>query len=158
MNFSIKLKQRLNNKKVFIFVRLLIGFAFFISAILKIIDPIEFGRVIYSYSIVPNSWVAILSLVIPYLELFLGLMLLLDLFSGTASLIGLVMVLCFTVISMYRYINGDVTDCGCFGNFIKRENDLTLLVENLVFITALYFIIHIKYRIKFFTYLNQSLS
>ena len=42
----------------------------------------------------------------------------------------LVVLLIFTIVSAYRYIIGDVSDCGCFGKIIERKNDWVLIVEN----------------------------
>lgn len=144
MDFFDKIKRIFKNKKIIIFFRVLTGLVFIVSAMGKIMDLPQFGRIIYSYSVVPDSWVAVLAIIIPYLELSLGIMLILDLYSGIAGFIGFILIFFFTLISMYRYINGDVSDCGCFGKLIQRDNDLTLLAENLVLMTALYFIIHVK--------------
>lgn len=141
---SLSLKQIIQSNKFLTVIQVILGLVFVISAIGKIMDLSAFGKVIHSYSVVPDSWVAALALIIPYLELGLGLMLVLNLFPETAGAIGLIMIFSFTTISMYRYFNGDVSDCGCFGKIIQRDNDLTLLSENLVLMTALYFIIHMK--------------
>jgi hypothetical protein len=52
------------------------------------------------------------------------------------------MMLLFTAVSAYRYYTGDVSDCGCYAKFLKRENDWKLIVENtlIIFLLALNFL------------------
>ena len=93
-------------------------------------DPVSFGKVVLSYNLLPKDWVVTLALVIPYAEFILGLALLLNLYPKTAAYAALGMVAVFTAVAMYRYASGDVSDCGCFGKLLERQNDWKLLLEN----------------------------
>jgi uncharacterized membrane protein YphA (DoxX/SURF4 family) len=79
---------------------------------------------------VSKEWVVLLSFIIPYSELILGMMLILNLYSRLAVIALIGMLLIFTGISAYSYATGNISDCGCFGKLLKRQNDWKLLLEN----------------------------
>lgn len=125
-----QIKSLISNPKVGSVIRILPGIFFMASGIAKIISPAEFGKVITSYQIVPYVWVVTLTLVIPYLEFIIGMALVINLYPKTISVLAMLMLVVFTAVSEYRYITGDVSDCGCFGKILQRKNDWTLLAEN----------------------------
>lgn len=125
-----KIALIIENKNFPLFLRLLMGVVFIASGMSKIISPGDFGKIIYSYNIVSKEWVVMLTFIIPYSELILGMMLILNLYPRIAGALLLLMLLIFTGASAYNYALGNVTDCGCFGKLFKRQNDWKLIVEN----------------------------
>ncbi len=113
-----------------LFLRLMMGVIFIASGMSKIISPGDFGKIIYSYNLVSKEWVVMLSLIIPYTELSLGLMLILNLHVRLAGAVLIFMLVLFTGVSAYQYALGKVNDCGCFGKLFKRRNDWKLILEN----------------------------
>ncbi|MHA1830228.1 MAG: MauE/DoxX family redox-associated membrane protein, partial [Candidatus Helarchaeota archaeon] len=92
---------------------------------------IDFARVIGNYHLVPSDWVMPLAIFIPYLELAIGLMILLDFYRHLAVIAGSILIIFFTTVSMYMYFRtGVASDCGCYGKLIVRKNNLALLDEN----------------------------
>jgi hypothetical protein len=67
--------------------------------------------------------------------------LVINLYPKTISVLAMLMLVVFTAVSGYRYITGDVSDCGCFGKILQRKNDWTLLLEN----SVLMFFLAIQY-------------
>jgi uncharacterized membrane protein YphA (DoxX/SURF4 family) len=127
-----KIKIILQNYKFLIGLRIVLGLFFVVSGLAKIVDLSTFGKAIDSYHIVSDNWVVFLSIIIPYVEFVIGMALIINLFPKYTTLSAIILLLIFTAISAYRYFNGDVSDCGCFGKLIERKNDLKLLVENSV--------------------------
>ncbi len=132
-----KLKTIAKNHKVQTGLRIILGLFFILSALAKIYDPLTFGKTLKAYAYLPQSWVAPLVLIIPYAEFILGLALLIKLYEKQALLLLIGMMVIFTTVSAYRYYTGDVSDCGCYAKFLKRQNDYKLLMENTLIILLL---------------------
>ena len=141
MSFN-KLKKIAFNKKFQLGLRIILGLFFILSALAKIYDPLTFGKALKAYAFLPQSWVGPLVLIIPYAEFILGLALLIKLYEKQALLLLIIMMLIFTTVSAYRYYTGDVSDCGCYAKFLKRQNDWKLILENtlIIFLLALNFL------------------
>ena len=141
-----EIKQILRNKTFQTSLKIILGLFFIVSGLFKIFDPASFGKIILSYDMVPKNWIIPLAIIIPYVELGIGLAFLLNLFPKLVSSFAIILMIVFTAISMYKYIQGDVSDCGCFGRLIERKNDWNLLVENtiVVFLLGITFIKDLK--------------
>jgi hypothetical protein len=63
------------------------------------------------------------------------------------SLSLLILVFIFTTVSFIKYQNGQVGNCGCFGDIVERKNNWQFLVENTVFMIMVG-ILHFKKVIK----------
>ena len=78
---------------------MLMGVVFIASGMSKIIAQSDFGKIIYSYNMVSKEWVIMLSFIIPYSELILGTMLILNLYPRIAGALLTGMLLIFTGVS-----------------------------------------------------------
>lgn len=129
-----------NKGKIYFFFRIVISAVLIVSAVGKIYGIVDFGRVVYSYNLLPDNLIIPVTYLVPYLELSIGLMILLNLQPQWAYAAGIVMLTIFTVVSFIRYINGDISDCGCFGSIIKRQNDWKLFLENSVLVVLIIYL------------------
>lgn len=116
----------------------LIGFVFFLSGILKLMDPVGARLVVEEY---------LKFLQIPFLMGLSGLigsgMALLEALLGAALITGVwrkvtavvtgVMMLFFTVLTVLLYVRNPAMDCGCFGEIIHLTH-LQSLVKNLILV------------------------
>ena len=93
-------------------------------------DLATFGKAVNSIWLLPSNWVVLVTIAIPYLELILGLMLLLNFYARPAYVTALTMLIVFTAFSAYKYFSGNISDCGCFGKLLQRKTDEKLLIEN----------------------------
>jgi len=130
-------KSFVYSKNFMLVLRIALGTLFILSGISKILNQTDFGKIIYSYNLVSKEWVIMLSFIIPYSELILGMMLILNLYPRIAIRFLIVMLIVFTGISAYSYATGNVSDCGCFGKLLKRQNDWKLILENAALAFAL---------------------
>lgn len=91
-----------------------LGFLIVVAALPKLADPPSFAHMIYNYRILPGSLVNVFALVLPWLELLLGVALLLGLWMRTsAALIGLLLLVFIAAIS-FNLFRGNAIACGCF--------------------------------------------
>lgn len=103
--------------------RLLVGFLFIFSGLIKANDPMGFGYKLEEYFHVfslsflsdYSAWIAI---VICAFEIILGAMLILGLKGKSVSWGLLLLILFFTFLTFYSAFFEVVTSCGCFGDAI----------------------------------------
>ena len=95
-------------------VQIGLGIVFVIAAIPKIVDPPGFAHMIYNYRLVPGGLVNAAALVMPWVELFAGLALILGVWRREAAILVGIMLLVFIVAIGVNLARGHAVDCGCF--------------------------------------------
>jgi len=95
-------------------VQIGLGIVFVIAAIPKIVDPPGFAHMIYNYRLVPGGLVNAAALVMPWVELFAGLALILGAWRREAATLVGIMLLVFIVAIGVNLARGHAVDCGCF--------------------------------------------
>ena len=135
---------------VFILItRILLGLIFIIASIDKIIDPAGFARDISNYHFVPFGFENIIAIILPWLELFIGLGLILGIMVDGASVISGILLILFIILIFQATIRGFNIDCGCG----LKEGELVgwrKIFEDLIFLFGAYFIW--KRRVKVFEF------
>ena len=77
-----RIKRVYDHPRVELGVRWLLGVSFIFASYHKIVDPEPFAQAIYSYDLFPDITINIIAVILPYLELFSGLALVLGVYSG----------------------------------------------------------------------------
>jgi uncharacterized membrane protein YphA (DoxX/SURF4 family) len=81
-----------NTRWLNLLLRMALGGIFIVSAVLKIPHQSEFIQVVFSYGVLPYGLVELYGTVLPWIELILGLALVLGLFprlnAGLSALVG----------------------------------------------------------------------
>ncbi len=107
-----------NNKYLTLAFRLALGAIFIIASFDKIISPADFASSIRNYRILPLSAVNIMAIIMPWLEFFCGIFLILGVFIRTSSLFVLLMLIVFVTAILSAILRGLDIDCGCFKNSV----------------------------------------
>lgn len=108
------MKRVLSNKYLILGIRLLLGFVFIYAAIDKIAHPAEFAQAIYNYRMLPHWTINFMALVMPWLELFCGILIAAGVFfRGSAFMIGVMLGVFIIAISSALARGLDIS-CGCF--------------------------------------------
>ncbi len=100
-------------------IRVLLGLLFIISGLTKVIDTGSFVSTAWQY--IPGALVTAVAVVLPAIEIVLGLMMMLSFGVRKAAATILVLTIGFTLIFAYGYWVKDITDCGCFGRAEWRK-------------------------------------
>lgn len=114
------LKRLLTSERLSIVLRYLLGALILFSAVPKLID-IEANSVyvVYSYYILPVqpvNFARIVGLVVPYIELLIGLGLVFGVLTRLSAIGWMVMsLLYFSVKIDLVFVQGRIVPCGCFG-------------------------------------------
>jgi len=94
--------------------RLILGAVFIYASIDKIGHPAAFAKDVYNYQILPDVLINLTALVLPWLELILGIFLLVGLFrEGTAWIATLLLGVFFGAM-VFNLARGLDIHCGCF--------------------------------------------
>jgi len=120
------------NKEQFIrgfvlIVRLGLGCLFLWSSSLKLLQPYDFLSNVYSYELVGPKLGMLTAIILPWLELFVGLCLIGGIFVSGALVVTIGMAALFTfTLSLAVYKGLEIT-CGCFGDNSEVVNFTTVL-------------------------------
>jgi uncharacterized membrane protein YphA (DoxX/SURF4 family) len=107
-------RKLIDNDYLTILCRLVIGGMFIYASYYKIIDPGAFAKSIWYYHMVPGKLINLMALILPWLELLVGLALILGLFYRGAVLWVNVVMLIFIIALSSTIVRGISIDCGCF--------------------------------------------
>jgi len=97
-----------------IVARLTLAGIFIYASLDKIAHPAAFAKDVYNYQILPDALINLTALVLPWLELFLGLCLLAGIWLPGAVLTANGLLLVFMVALMFNLARGLDVNCGCF--------------------------------------------
>lgn len=108
-------KEGQNWKKgIFLICRLILGGVFIYASIDKILHPAAFAEDIYNYKILPDVFINLTAIILPWLELLLGACLILGVWlPGAAFLCNLLLVTFFGAL-VFNLARGLDIYCGCF--------------------------------------------
>ncbi len=124
-------------------MRIVVGSVFCYSGYLKIIEPIEsFYSAIMSYKVVGQTLAYYTALVLPWIELYLGVLLIVGLFEKYVIKVSALLFIIFEILLLQAMIRKlEIVSCGCFG--AKHSNPIG--VEFILNIVWLFFL-WISYR------------
>lgn len=137
--------------------RLIMGAVFVISAAGKLTHPDAFVRAVASYEILPESLLALFGAAFPWLELVVGVLLLLGLFTRPAAWAAAGMMAFFIGLMLTAVAQGKAIDCGCFVGIIEetvgpatliRDTILLLVVVPVLMAPAHSFGLDARYRLR----------
>jgi uncharacterized membrane protein YphA (DoxX/SURF4 family) len=119
--------------------RIFIAAIFIYAGYTKVLAPIQFAAAIEKYQILPPGGVLWVVKTLPWIEIVLGILVLLGVkiryFAGAAaSLLAF-----FVVVMAVTYARGIEADCGCFG-IGEPISPLTLLRDTLFIIPAAFLV------------------
>ena len=105
----------------FVIVRIFIGLLFVVSSSEKLIGPYQnFLYVVQNYQLLPGFLENVVARIFPWIELFVGVFLVLGLWLKAVLRATLVLLMIFIVVvaqALLRHL--DITECGCFGGLVS---------------------------------------
>lgn len=134
---------------VFFLFRLLLGGLFILSGAEKLLNHYQnFLYVVQSYSFLPPALEKLIAFIVPWVELILGLFLVLGLWLRYSLSALLLLILGFIVVVAQAILRGlPLDECGCFGSLITfRPEQVILLDSVLLFLTVILLLLLKKTR------------
>ncbi|RLC44843.1 MAG: DoxX family protein [Candidatus Coatesbacteria bacterium] len=108
------LRRILWNRVTATIFRMIVGAIFVYACIDKIIHPAQFAEMVNNYRIVPHVFINLFAVILPWIELVVGLCLILGVFSDAASVLTAGLLLVFITASIVALARGLDISCGCF--------------------------------------------
>lgn len=130
-------------------LRLALGILFLISGFAKLTGLGSFVRTLESLNFLPVEFIPFLSLVVPIVEIILGIMLSGGILIHYTTRATLVLLIIFSTVIFTQIISGNATSCNCFGALFRGETDVSTLLRNLL-LTGISFLV-IKYKSDLFS-------
>lgn len=107
--------------------RLILGAVFMYASIDKIAHPAAFAEAVYNYQILPGFLINPTALVLPWLELVLGIFLVLGLFREGSVLIVTGLMVVFLGAMVFNLARGLDIHCGCFSTSTDGTSDAPMV-------------------------------
>jgi len=131
-----------NRKSILLLIlRFILGVVFIAASVNKIKEPVAFADSIDNYRMLPYVLVSLMAIILPWVELIVGLLLIVGRWLKTSSLIVIALNIVFIVAISSAMIRGLDIECGCFsvkGNGVQVG--VLRLVEDFVFLTMAFII------------------
>lgn len=96
--------------------RLVLGVVLIVAGALKVGQLETSARAVRAYQLLPYDLAGYVGYGLPVLELAIGLLLVLGLFTRVAAVVGGLLMLAFVIGIASAWARGLSIDCGCFGN------------------------------------------
>ena len=120
-------------------IRLLLGVFFIVTAVLKLLSIDNFELYIYSFGLFDYTVATFLSRLLIFIELTIGLGLVLKIFYRQIWWLTMLMMVGFTLFLVYAAIFRDDSNCHCFGSLVEL-NPWQSIVKNIIVIALLFVI------------------
>ncbi len=121
------------NKKFALLVRVVLGALFIYSSMDKIANMSAFAEIILNYRILPVQLVNLLAIFLPWLELLVGIFLVVGRFQRASLIIYSTLLVVFIVALSQALLRGLDISCGCFSVEPSTTSDVWLrIVEDIV--------------------------
>ncbi len=102
------------SRLLLLLTRLALGAVFIAASVDKIIHPADFARIVYNYQILPDSMINGAAIVLPWIEILLGVLLVAGLWLPGATVLANALLLVFLSALLYDAVRGLNVHCGCF--------------------------------------------
>lgn len=129
--------MKLDSRKLHLLLRIIISIIFIFSAISKLAGPENFLKEVGKLSFFSPSLDVFIGYSFIIFEFILGILLLFKFNNKTLLLVGITVFLLSCYLG-YKVITNDVSDCGCFGNYIYRSNFSAFIQDLFILITLVY--------------------
>jgi putative oxidoreductase len=119
----------IRNRKILLVFRLVVGGIFIYAGVTKAVDPLGFAQNIRNYRVVGQNLSFLTGLILPWLEIFAGLLVVSGVMRRAGALLAFLMLAFFIVLTAVTMARGLDVDCGCFGA-VSRKAGLGLILED----------------------------
>ena len=119
----------LQNRKLLIIFRLIVGGVFIWAGISKIADPLSFAQNVRNYQLVGPALSFLTAIFLPWVELIAGMWIIIGIYPRSSALLISCLLMFFILLVLITMARGLDVDCGCFGTFSRRA-DWQLIAED----------------------------
>ena len=121
------IRRVLSNRYTLLGIRLILGTILILAAVGKIPEQARFVDIVTQYGLLPWSLARAYGSILPWLELTLGICLVLGFLTRLAAGTSILMIISFIVANGTAVYSRDVMECGCFGLLYEGTGYLTFI-------------------------------
>ncbi len=132
---------------MWILLRIVIGSIFLVSALGKLLGPYQnFLYVVQAYQFLPSGGEVLVARIFPWMELFVGLSVLLGLWTAWGLRGALVLFGAFVVVVGQALIRAlPLESCGCFGDWIYLKPQSVIIMDSTGLLLTLLLLRNLSY-------------
>ena len=130
--------------------RMILGAVFIYASIDKIVHPEAFAKAVYNYQILPDALINLTAIILPWLELLLGICLVLGAcLPGVVFLSNMLLAIFFGAL-VFNLARGLDINCGCFSTSQITPNLCMCLyvIRDSLFLVPAFFLFYRTFRGK----------
>lgn len=110
------MKAIIENQYLNLAARIIVGLIFIYAGIGKVIEPEKFAKEIFNYSILPYFLINITALIMPWLEVIVGIFLIAGIRIKASGFISSGLMAVFIIAVFSAMVRGLDINCGCFSD------------------------------------------
>lgn len=95
--------------------RLVLGGVLLVAGALKVGRPLTSQRAVQAFDVLPYDLAGWVGLALPFVEIVIGVLLILGLFTRLSAILGTLLMVAFVIGIAQAWARGLSIDCGCFG-------------------------------------------
>jgi uncharacterized membrane protein YphA (DoxX/SURF4 family) len=126
-------------------IRVVLGLVFLLYGLDKVSQPDVFARSIANYRLLPEVFVNLMAVVLPWIEVLCGLLLIFGQWIRSAALVSGFLLVVFVIAVSITLVRGLDIHCGCFNTNAGRKIGMKLLGEDLLLL-GMSFVLILKGR------------
>lgn len=131
--------------------RLILGAVFIYASMDKIAHPAAFAEAVYNYQILPDALIHLTAIILPWLELILGVLLILGIWLPGSVLLSNLLLVIFLSALVFNLARGLDVQCGCFSTGREGTNDNLMawyVFRDALFLVPAFYLFHRTFREK----------
>jgi|FaiFalFF_MnMetaG_3_1042247.scaffolds.fasta_scaffold00213_9 putative oxidoreductase len=121
---------------VAVLLRGVLGMVFLVAAAGKLANPEEFARTIANYQLLPVALVNLPAIVLPWLELVVGMLLIAGVRLRAAATVAALLLGIFTLALISALVRGLDIHCGCFSQTAAERIGWGRVLEDVLLLAA----------------------
>lgn len=126
-----------------------LGSIFVYAALDKISHPQAFAEIIHNYQILPGSLINVTAIILPWLEIIIGLLLITGRFMPGAASLCTLLLAAFWAALLFNLARGVDINCGCFSTQGGEQGTITWYVlRDTVFLAASLYLLFKTIKLK----------
>jgi uncharacterized membrane protein YphA (DoxX/SURF4 family) len=111
-------------KRLLLAVPIILSLVWILASIDKIRHPLAFSQLIYNYQILPHAFINLTALILPWLELLLGIPLITGVWLPGAAVLTNLLLLTFFADLLFNLARGLNIHCACFSTSTEGARPL----------------------------------
>lgn len=132
------MRKILENSIINLIVRIFLGVFFLSAALGKAAEPALFAKEIANYAIIPDPFINLVALIIPWIELIVSIFLIFGIRLKSSSAITSILLVIFIIAVGSAMARGLDINCGCFSQKIQYVGWPKILENTGLLILSIY--------------------